>query len=455
MQEFHTINPATEEIVSTYSYQSPVVLDGKVANSYKTWTSWRKTPIAQRSELLMNVAKILREKQSPLSRLITIEMGKPLDQSQAEIEKCALVCEYYAENGDNFLQDELIQSDAKKSFISYDPIGPILAIMPWNFPFWQVFRFAAPNLIAGNTGLLKHSPNTTGCALKIQEIFLEAGFPEGAFITILAQTDHVEAIISSDQVAGVTLTGSTKAGKSVAALSGKYLKKTVLELGGSDPYVILDDADLTLAADKCVTGRLINTGQSCIAAKRFIVTEKNADEFTEKVRMLMSQKRFGDPLSGEYSLGTMARIDLREQLHQQVTQSINAGAKCLLGGKNPDTTGYYYPATLLSHVSEGMPAFNKELFGPVASIIMAKDEHHAIDIANDTAYGLGAAIFTQDTERAIYLSRGIEAGCVYINDFVKSDPRLPFGGVKSSGYGRELSPLGIKEFVNAKTIYVG
>ena len=455
MADFQTINPATGKPIQKYSYQSVPELEKSIDNTQKAWINWKNSDFAERAKLLKDLAQILREQKETLGKLITTEMGKPLSQAVAEVEKCAWVCEYYAENGADFLKNDPIETDATKSFITYQPLGIVLAIMPWNFPFWQVFRFAAPGLMAGNAALLKHSPNTTECALKIQELFEQAGFPQHLFSTILADVTDMESIIANDYVKAVTLTGSTKAGKPVASLAGKYLKKTVLELGGSDPYIILDDADLDLAANKCVDGRLLNTGQSCIAAKRFIVTQKNAEAFTEKVLSLMTQKDFGDPMSDDYSLGTMARSDLRDQLHQQVTESISKGANCLIGGILPDTDGFYYPATLLSNVKQGMPAYNEELFGPVASILIAKDEEEALKIANDTSYGLGGAIFTRDLDKAEHLaSTYLDAGCVFVNDFVKSDPRLPFGGIKQSGYGRELSPLGIKEFVNSKTVYL-
>ncbi|WP_421871925.1 NAD-dependent succinate-semialdehyde dehydrogenase [Marinoscillum sp.] len=454
MIDFKTINPATEETIEEYQYENPKSLTKKIEQSYKAWVSWKDTSFQYRSDLLLTLAKLLVNEKEDIGLLITQEMGKPLKQSIAEIEKCAWVCEYYAHSGEMFLKPDIIESDATESFVSYEPLGPIMAIMPWNFPFWQVFRFAAPNLMAGNTGILKHSPNTTGCSLKIQALFEKAGFPENTFQSIIAHTDDIEGVIGNKFIAGVTLTGSTKAGRSVASLAGKYLKKTVLELGGSDPYLILEDADLSLAAEKCVTGRLINTGQSCIAAKRFIVTYKNEAEFTEKVRSLMAQKEFGDPVSNQFDLGSMARGDLRQQLHNQVKKTIEMGAQCILGGTLPDSAGYFYPATLLTNVTKNMPAYEEELFGPVASILVVKDEEEAIRVANDTSYGLGGAVFTDDPIRGKEIAHQIQAGCVFVNDFVKSDPRLPFGGVKSSGYGRELSPLGIKEFVNAKTVYL-
>ncbi len=455
MADFHTINPATEERLAGYSFLSASQLTLQINKTQEAWRQWKEVSCLKRAQSLQKLAELLGMYKEDLGLLITLEMGKPLSQSISEIEKCQWVCEYYADHGVQYLENEVIKTEASNSYITYQPLGIILAIMPWNFPFWQAFRFAAPNLMAGNAMVLKHAPNTTGCALKIQQLFELAGFSKHVFNTVIAEIPDMEAIISHPDVKALTLTGSTQAGKSVAALAGKHLKKTVLELGGSDPYVILDDADLDLAVEKCVASRLINTGQSCIAAKRFIVTDQNAQKFTEQVHALMVQKHYGDPLTDQYALGTLARKDLRDQLHNQVTQSITKGSQCLLGGRIPDENGFYYPATLLTDVKPGMPAYDEELFGPVASIITAKDEHQALKIANSTSFGLGAAVFSADIERAQHLAaKHIEAGCVFVNDFVKSDPRLPFGGINQSGYGRELSALGIKEFVNAKTIYV-
>lgn len=455
MPTFQTINPATNEPLAEYTYHSLATLKDIIYQSHETWQNWKKTSFQTRSDLFISLSSKLKTEKQDLAKLITMEMGKPISQSIAEIEKCIWACEYYAENSEVFLKNDHINTEASSSFITYQPLGTVLAIMPWNFPFWQVFRFAVPTLMAGNVGILKHAPNTTACAIKIEQLFLEAGFPKNAFTITLAEIKHVEFIIGHEKIAAVTLTGSTQAGKSVASIAGKYLKKTVLELGGSDPYIIMDDADLDLAAEKCVAGRLINTGQSCIAAKRFIVTKQNSNTFIEKVHTLMAQKSFGDPLSDAYPLGAIARSDLRELLHCQVIQSIEKGAKCLLGGHIPDSKGLYYPATLLTHVLPDTPAYSEELFGPVASIITTNDESESISIANDTSFGLGGALFTSDTQRAKEIATyQLEAGCVFVNDFVKSDPRLPFGGIKQSGYGRELSPLGIKEFINAKAISI-
>lgn len=455
MADFHTINPATEEVIAEYNIMSLDEIRDKINRTHSAWTQWKNEPFSHKSALMQRMAQLLKEKKKLLGRIITDEMGKPINQSISEVEKCAWVCEYYAEHAEKFLEATPIETEASESYIHHSPLGVVLAIMPWNFPFWQVFRFAAPGLMAGNAALLKHSRNTTQCGLEIEKLFEQAGFPVNLFTTLVVDSGPIEDIIANPKVAAVTLTGSTEAGKSVASIAGKHLKKTVLELGGSDPYVVLDDADLDLAAEMCVTGRLINTGQSCIAAKRFIITRKHVRQFTEKVKALMETRSFGNPLETGSDLGTMARKDLREELHQQVRKSVEMGAQCILGGKVPEGKGYFYPATLLTNVTKGMPAFDDELFGPVACIITAKDEHEALQIANDSVFGLGSAIFSNDLHRAKQLAETqIEAGCTFINTFVKSDPRLPFGGIKQSGYGRELSLLGIREFVNAKSIYV-
>jgi succinate-semialdehyde dehydrogenase/glutarate-semialdehyde dehydrogenase len=382
-------------------------------------------------------------------------MGKILKEGRAEAEKCAWVCDYYAENAEGFLLDEVIKTDAAKSFVACRPLGVVLAVMPWNFPFWQVFRFAAPAIMAGNVGLLKHASNVPGCALAIENVFRKAGFPSGVFQTLLVGGPRVDSIIENPLVKAVTLTGSTPAGRAVAAKSGAMLKKTVLELGGSDPYVVLPDADIDAAVSTCVTSRLINAGQSCIAAKRFVVVDAVYDDFLERFVDEMSGKRVGDPRDPEADIGPQARHDLRNELHAQVQKSIDTGARRLLGGEIPNGEGAYYPPTILADVLPGMPAYDEELFGPVASVIRAADEADAIRIANDSAFGLGAAVFSGDPSRAERIARDeIEAGCCFVNEFVRSDPRLPFGGIKESGYGRELSHHGIREFVNVKTVYV-
>jgi succinate-semialdehyde dehydrogenase/glutarate-semialdehyde dehydrogenase len=381
-------------------------------------------------------------------------MGKPLKQGAAEVEKCALGCDYYADNAEAHLAPDTIKTENSKSYVAFEPLGVVLAIMPWNFPLWQVYRFAAPALMAGNVGVLKHASNVPGCALVIEEIFTQAGFPEGVFRTLLIGNKQVQAVIEHPLVRAVTLTGSTAAGKTVAAQAGAVLKKTVLELGGSDPYVVLEDADLDHAVQTCVNSRLINSGQSCIAAKRFVVVEPVLAAFTDRFVALMKTKKAGDPLIEGTDVGPQARRDLRDDLHKQVIASIERGATLLLGGEVPPGKGAYYPATVLADVKPGMPAYDEELFGPVAAIIGAKDEEDAVRIANDTIFGLGAAVFTKDAKRGERIARKLEAGATFVNRSVASDPRLPFGGIKESGYGRELGGYGIKEFVNVKTVCV-
>ncbi len=454
MKSFDTINPATEEQLNTYEFYDDSKISQIIDHAHQSWLKWKETTFAERSTLFRRLKAVLEKEKDQLAMEITLEMGKPLNQSEAEIEKCAWVCEYYASNAEAFLQKEEIKSDASKSYVRYDPLGVVLAVMPWNFPYWQVFRFAAPALMAGNACLLKHSPNTTACALSMQRIFEEAGFPKYLFNTIIADIPQIEPIVANKKVAAVTLTGSTRAGKSLAALAGKYLKKTVLELGGSDPYLILGDADLNLAAETCVTGRLINSGQSCIAAKRFIVISSVKKEFVDNVKQLMEAKSVGDPTAEETDIGPIARKDLMELLADQVAKSVKKGAKIVLGGKKDQGQGFYYSPTILTDVKPGMPAYDDELFGPVASIIEVNDEEEAIKVANDTIYGLGSAVFTRDLVKAEIIASKLQAGSTFINAFVKSDPRLPFGGIKESGYGRELSFIGIKEFVNVKTVYI-
>ena len=449
-----SINPASGEILNTYDEMTPDAAASAVAEAHETWTSWPKVPFAERARPMRRAASILRERKHELGKLMALEMGKPLKQGIAEAEKCAWVCDYYAENAEHHLAPDVIKTEGSKSYVAFEPLGVVLAVMPWNFPFWQVFRFAAPALMAGNTGVLKHSSNVPGCALEIEKILTDAGFPRGAFRSLLIGSRQVQAVIEHPLVRAITLTGSTPAGKSVAAQAGAVLKKTVLELGGSDPYLVLEDADLDLAVQTCVNSRLINSGQSCINAKRFIVAEPVLQPFTETFVALMKSKRVGDPLLEETEVGPMARHDLREELHQQVLASIKRGARLLLGGEIPSGPGAYYPPTVLSEVQPGMPAYNEELFGPVAAIIRAKDDNDAIHIANDSVFGLGAAVFTRDVARGERVARELEAGSTFVNALVASDPRLPFGGIKQSGYGRELGSYGIREFVNIKTVYV-
>lgn len=451
-----TINPATGEVIKEYELMSDARLDKVIHKAAEAQKQWDKTGFDERAACLNGVAEQLKSRKHELAELMAAEMGKPLAAGVSESEKCAWVCEYYAEHAESFLENEDIETDAEHSYVTFRPLGTVLAIMPWNFPFWQLFRFAAPALMAGNAAILKHAPNVTGCALQIEKIIHQAGVPRDLFRTVLADVDQTQAMIKHSDIAAVTLTGSTRAGKAVASQAGKFLKKTVLELGGSDPYLILEDADLQKAAETCVTSRLINSGQSCIAAKRFIAVEEVYESFLEKVVALMKEKKVGDPFEESTDIGPMARYDLRDELHRQVTQSIEMGARCLLGGAVPEGVGAYYPATVLTDADVDMPAYEEELFGPVASVIKAGDEDEAIQIANDTNYGLGAAVFSADVERARKIAaEKLEAGCCFVNEFVKSDPRLPFGGIKQSGYGRELSHFGIREFVNIKTVYIG
>jgi len=449
------INPATGDTIRTYEEMTSEEVKNIIEKSHQAFLNWRRVSFSERESLMRNVAHVLRDNSEKYASIMAVEMGKPIKGGRAEVEKCAWVCDYYAENAEKFLRNEIVETDASKSFITYNPLGVILAVMPWNFPFWQVFRFAAPALMAGNVSVLKHASNVPGCALAIEETFRKAGFPKDVFRTLLVGSRQVDAIIENNLIKAVTLTGSTPAGSSVAKKAGEMIKKTVLELGGSDAYIIFADADLELAAETCVTSRLINSGQSCIAAKRFIVVEPIREKFVELFLEQMKVRKMGNPMDEDTEIGPQARHDLRDELHRQVTESIVKNAKCLLGGKIPDSKGAYYPPTVLIDVKKGMPAYDEELFGPVAAIIPVKDEDEAISIANDSVFGLGAAIFTRDIEKGERIAvNEIEAGSCFVNAFVKSDPRLPFGGIKISGYGRELSYFGIKEFVNIKTVFL-
>ncbi len=450
-----SINPANNQLISTYNEIKDEELI-KILNKMKSaFEDWKLQSFDLRASLMKKAAGILRKKKEDYSKLMTLEMGKPIVQSRAEIDKCAWVCDFYAENAEKFLTDEIIETDSYKSFVTYQPLGVILAVMPWNFPFWQVFRFAAPTIMAGNVGLLKHSSNVSGCSLAIEEVFSEAGFPDFVFKSLILNSSRVKNLIANPIIQAVSLTGSGPAGKSVAAIAGSHIKKTVLELGGSDPYVILQDADLNEAVQTCVNSRLINGGQSCIAAKRFIVVKEIYNEFTEMFVDYMKQKKMGDPFDESNDLGPQASINLRDELHDQVLRSINAGAKLLLGGYTPQMEGAYYPPTVLAEVKPGMPAFDEELFGPVAAIVQAENETEAISLANQTVFGLGAAVFTKDLKRGEKIAREkLNAGSCFVNQLVRSDPRLPFGGIKESGFGRELSVFGIREFVNIKTVVI-
>jgi len=450
-----SINPTNNKILESHKEISKNSINQIINSSYNTYLEWRNKSISYRSKKMKNLAKLLKQRKEELGALMTQEMGKPINQSIAEAEKCAWVCEYYADNAGQFLSKKEISTDSKKSFISFQPIGLVLAIMPWNFPFWQVFRFASPTLMAGNVGILKHASNVQGCAKEIEKLFLEAGFPDNAFSNLVIGSNKVSNVINNPLVKAVTLTGSTPAGKSVASLAGSLLKKTVLELGGNDPYIILEDADLNNAAESCIAGRMLNTGQSCIAAKRFIVVKSRLNDFTDKVEQKINNMKMGDPLDSTIDIGPMVNTDARDELHQQVLMSIEKGAILRSGGNIPEIEGSFYPPTLLTNVRPGMSAFDDELFGPVAVIISAEDEDHAIELANKTNYGLGAAIFTRDLDKGEKIAiNELEAGSCSVNDFVKSDPRLPFGGIKESGYGRELSEYGILEFVNIKSVVI-
>jgi succinate-semialdehyde dehydrogenase / glutarate-semialdehyde dehydrogenase len=450
-----SVNPATGKVLKDYKSLHKDEVDEYLTQGHRAWMMWRKTDFEQRATFMHMAAERLRAQSHDLAKLMADEMGKPYKEGVSEVEKCAWVCEYYADNAQDFLKDQPIASDASESFVHFEPIGIVLAVMPWNFPFWQVFRFLAPALMAGNAGVLKHASNVPGCALAIERVLLEAGFPKYLFQTLLIGSELVPHVIEHPLVKAVTLTGSTPAGSAVAATAGRSLKKTVLELGGSDPYIILEDADLKHAAQQCAKSRLINNGQSCIAAKRFIVVEAVFEEFVHLFVHEMQQAIMGDPMDENTTIGPLARHDLRDDVHAQVIDSIANGAIVLLGAQVPNKDGAYYPATVLANVHKGQPAYHEEIFGPVAAVIKVKDEDEAIYVANDTVFGLGAAVFTQNKERGKQIAeKALDAGCCFVNVLVKSDPRLPFGGIKQSGYGRELSPFGIKEFVNAKTVYV-
>ncbi len=448
------INPATNQIISEYIEHNENEINEIIKKTDKSFFQWRNIPFTERRGLLKNAAKILRTNLEEYSRIMTLEMGKIIKESRAEIEKCAWVCDYYADNGEKFLKDEIIETDAGKSFVSFAPLGTILAVMPWNFPFWQVFRFAAPTLMAGNTALLKHASNVPGCALAIEDVFKDAGFPKDVFRTLLISSGKVEAVIRDKRIKAVTLTGSEPAGRQVAAVAGSEIKKTVLELGGSDPFIVLDDADIEECVKTSITARMTNNGQSCIAAKRFIVVESRLKEFELKQTRLMQSIKVGDPLLEDTQAGPMARLDLLTELDGQVQQSIRNGAKLLTGGKKIAGPGAFYLPTVITNVKPGMAVYDEETFGPVSAIIPVKNDEEAIAAANDSNLGLGGCIWSADLEKAEAYARRIESGAVFVNGMTKSDPRLPFGGIKKSGYGRELSHYGIREFVNIKSIWI-
>ena len=449
-----SLNPATNKILKSFISWDSHQLAEKLENTQRAQAVWRQSSYAQRATLMQRAAMLVREKRDELAALITQEMGKPIKEARAEVEKCASACDFYAVHTADFLKDEPAESDAGKSYISYPPLGTILAVMPWNFPMWQVFRFAAPALMAGNAGVLKHASNVPQCALAIEDIFRQSGFPEGLFTTLMIDVDLVSDAIASHAVQAVTLTGSEPAGRKVAAAAGQHLKKCVLELGGSDAFIVLHDADLEYASQMAVASRFLNCGQSCIAAKRFILVPEIAEEFVTLFKQKVAALVIGDPTHETTQIGPMARVDLRDELHHQVTDSIAQGAQALIGCKPMAGEGAFYEPSILDHVTPKMRAYYEELFGPVAIIIRAQDEMDAMRIANDTRFGLGSSLWSKNTGRAEQLSRELQAGCTFINGMVKSDPRLPFGGIKASGFGRELSYHGIREFVNTKTVWI-
>ena len=449
------INPATGERIAKYDPMSGTTVARIVTDAHAAFLEWRRASFAERARPMRNAAAILRAEAGALARLMAQEMGKPVRDGIAEVQKCASACEFFADTAARFLARESVATEARASFVDFNPVGVVLAVMPWNFPFWQVFRFAAPGLMAGNAAVLKHASNVPGCALTIEDVFRRATFPPNLFRTLMIESPQVESVIEHPLVRAATLTGSGAAGRAVARKAGELLKKTVLELGGSDPYLVLEDADVEAAAAICTKARLVNSGQSCIAGKRFIVVDAVRRPFEERFVARMRAAKMGDPLNESTEIGPLARRDLRETLHRQVEASIANGAKCLLGGSIPEGAGAYYPATVLTDVRKGMPAFDEELFGPAAAIVPVRNEDDAIAAANDSPFGLGAGIITRDIRRGERIAaERIESGCVFVNDAVRSDQRLPFGGVKESGYGRELSAYGIKEFVNIKTVMV-
>lgn len=451
---FQSHNPATGEIIASYQEHTHAEVESALKRAVMAQKDWRELGFAARAKPLLRAAAILRRDKEQHSVLMAREMGKPIDQARAEIEKCAACCEYFATHAETFLAVENIKTEATRSYVLFQPLGVLLAVMPWNFPFWQVFRAAAPSLMAGNAVILKHAANVCGCAEAIASIFRETALPEGLFSVALVSSGRVASMIANPAIAAITLTGSTEAGKSVASMAGSHLKKTVLELGGSDPYVILEDARLESAAEVCATSRLINSGQSCIAAKRFIIVRCVRDQFEEMFVEKIRSRKVGNPIDVATQIGPLARADLRETLHRQVQRSIREGAKLVTGGQVPPGAGAYYPPTVLAGVRPGITAFDEETFGPVAALVEAADEEEAIALANATTFGLGAAVFTADLRRGEKVAARLDAGCCFVNDFVRSDSRLPFGGIKESGYGRELGLLGIREFVNAKTVVV-
>lgn len=454
MENTIIINPATGEKIAEYDRITINEAKEKISQANTTYTAWKLKSFKERAAFMHKLADILDENKEEYAQLATQEMGKVIGQSRKEIEKCALVCRYYADNTEALLTDEIVKTEATKSYVTFQPIGVVLAVMPWNFPFYQVIRFAAPALMAGNTAVLKHASNVQGCALALEKAFEKAGFPKGAFSNLNIDSKLVEQVIEDNNIVAITLTGSDPAGRSVASIAGKNLKKTVMELGGSDAYVVLDDVDLEKATDLATLGRLQNNGQTCIAAKRFVVLDAIYDDFLALFTKKMKEAKMGEPTNEDTYYGPMAREDLRDELHDQVLKTVAQGGKLVLGGEIPNQKGAYYPATILADLKPGMEGFDNELFGPVASVIRAKDDDDAIALANNSQYGLGSGVLTSNNERGEKIALQLEAGSSFVNKLVVSDPRLPFGGVKNSGYGRELAAYGIREFVNTKTIWI-
>jgi succinate-semialdehyde dehydrogenase / glutarate-semialdehyde dehydrogenase len=449
------VNPTTEEVVASFDAFGPDEVEMALAEAHDAYLGWRELPIAERAVPMRALAALLRERADRYARLITLEMGKPITEAKAEIEKCAFGCEHFAESATRYLADEEIRANARRSIVAFQPLGVVLAVMPWNFPFWQVVRFAAPALMAGNAGLLKHASNVPQCALAIEEAFRDAGFPQGLLRTVLVSGSGIEPIIADDRIRAVTLTGSSDTGSRIAELAGRAIKKTVLELGGSDPYIVLADADIEAAAATGVRARNQNNGQSCIAAKRFIVVESIASDFERRFATGVEALVVGDPMDPKTQIGPLARRDLLDTLERQVDVSAGAGARVLTGGERLSGKGYFFRPTVLAQVTPDMPAFREETFGPAAAVVRVRDADEAVRVANDSAYGLGASIWTRDTASGERLARRIESGSVFVNGMVASDPRLPFGGIKRSGYGRELSAFGAREFTNTQTIWIG
>ncbi len=449
--EFHSINPYNGDQVGHYTAHTSDETDKILENSAEAFKTWSGEPLSYRTGLIKKAGEILRKNVEDYAQMITSEMGKPITESRAEVNKCAWVCDYYAENAAEFLAPQEVKTDAKQSFVRHDPIGAVFAIMPWNFPFWQVFRFAAPTLTAGNTGLLKHAPNVFGCGKMIEEVFTEAGFPPGVFQNLIVHQDQTEKIIAHHAVKAVTLTGSEMAGSAVAQIAGKYIKKSLLELGGNNAFIVLEDADIDQAVETAVSARMLNCGQSCIAAKRFILLEPVYDEFVSKFTEAVSKLQAGDTKDEATEVGPLARKDLADQLNRQVKDSVVQGATLLLGGNQNDC---YHEPTILGNVKPGMTAFNEETFGPLAAIIKAKDLDEAFSLSEQSKYGLGVSVFTKNTAKAVELAGRVSDGAYFVNELVKSDPRLPFGGNKRSGYGRELAKDGMMEFINKKVVYV-